>query len=92
MIPLQRVLRFSDFEAPSASLGRWLRENFPALYEKYQNKKILHIDGKAVRAASRKSEGEKTIYHLNAMFKGKSVEIKIKRVEEKENEITCLTI
>lgn len=85
-----RVLRLTDFEALSASLGEWLRESFPAVYEKYQNRKVLHIDGKAVRAASEKSKGEKPIYHLNAMYEGGSIGVEIKRVGEKENEISCL--
>ena len=54
------------------------------------DKKVLHIDGKAVRAASEKSKGEKPIYHLNAMYEGESVGVEIKRVGEKENEISCL--
>ena len=85
-----RVLRFTDFEALSASLGEWLRGNFPAIYEKYQNRKVLHIDGKAARGASEKSKGESPVYHLNAMYEGESVGIGIKRVGEKENEISCL--
>lgn len=85
-----RVLRYTDFEVLSASLGEWLRGNFPSIYEKYQDKKVLHIDGKAVRAASEKSKGEKPVYHLNAMYEGGSVGVEIKRVGEKENEISCL--
>ncbi len=85
-----RVLRFTDFEGLSGSLGEWLRGNFPEIYEKYQDKKVLHIDGKAAKAASEKSNGEKPIYHLNAMYEGESVGVEIKRVGEKENEISCL--
>lgn len=85
-----RVLRYTDFEALSGSLGEWLRGNFPEIYEKYQDKKALHIDGKAVRGASEKSEGEKPIYHLNAMYEGGTVGVEIKRVGAKENEISCL--
>ena len=85
-----RVLRFTDFEKLSASLGEWLKESFPTVYEKYMDKKVLHIDGKAVRAASEKSKGEKSIYHLNAMYEGESIGVGIKRVGEKENEISCL--
>lgn len=85
-----RVLRFTDFEALSGSLGKWLRENFPEIYEKYQDRKVLHIDGKAVRGASEKSKGEKPVYHLNAMYEGGTVGVEIKRVGEKENEISCL--
>lgn len=57
-----RVLRFTDFEALSISLGEWLKGNFPEVYEKYKDKKVLHIDGKAVRAASERSKGEKPVY------------------------------
>lgn len=85
-----RVLRFTDFEALSASLGEWLRGSFPDIYEKFQDRKVLHIDGKAVRAASEKSKGEKPVYHLNAMYEGESIGVEIKRVGEKENETTCL--
>lgn len=85
-----RVLRFTDFEKLSGSLGEWLRENFAEIYERYQDKKVLHIDGKAVKAASEKSNGERSIYHLNAMYEGESIGVEIKRVGEKENEITCL--
>lgn len=60
-----RVLRYTDFKALSSSLGEWLRENFTEVYEKYQDKKALHIDGKAVRGGSEKSKGEKPVYHLN---------------------------
>lgn len=85
-----RVMRFTDFDMLSVSLGEWLRGNFPVVYERYQDKKVLHIDGKAVRAASEKSKGEKPVYHLNAMYEGESIGVVVKRVGEKENEISCL--
>ena len=85
-----RVLRFTSFENLSSSLGEWLRGNFPETYEKYGGHKILHIDGKASRAASEKGRGEKSVYHLNAMYEGESIGLEIKRIGEKENEISCL--
>lgn len=85
-----RVLRYTDLEALSSSLGEWLRENFAEVYEKYQDKKALHIDGKAVRGGSEKSKGEKPVYHLNAMYEGGTIGVEIKRVGEKENEISGL--
>lgn len=85
-----RVLRYTDFGALSSSLGEWLKGNFPEVYEKYQDKKALHIDGKAVRGASEKSKGEKPVYHLNAMYEGGAIGVGIKRVGEKENEISGL--
>lgn len=85
-----RVLRYTDFGALSSSLGEWLKENFPEVYEKYQDKKALHIDGKAVRGAGEKSKGERPVYHLNAMYEGGAIGVEIKRVGEKENEISGL--
>lgn len=85
-----RVLRYTDFKALSSSLGEWLKENFTEVYEKYQDKKALHIDGKAVRGGSEKSKGEKPVYHLNAMYEGGTIGVEIKRVGEKENEISGL--
>lgn len=85
-----RVLRYTDFGALSSSLGEWLKGNFPEVYERYQDKKALHIDGKAVRGASEKSKGEKPVYHLNAMYEGGAIGVGIKRVGEKENEISGL--
>lgn len=85
-----RVLRYTDFKALSSSLGEWLRENFTEVYEKYQDKKALHIDGKAARGGSEKSKGEKPVYHLNAMYEGGTIGVGIKRVGEKENEISGL--
>lgn len=61
-------------------MGEWLKGNFPETYEKYKDKKVLHIDGKEVRAASEKSKGEKPVYHLNGMYEGGTVGIEIKRV------------
>lgn len=38
-----RVLRYTDFEALSGSLGEWPGRNFPEIYEKHQDKKALHL-------------------------------------------------
>lgn len=85
-----RVLRFVSFDRLSASLGEWLVKTFPDICEKNMGLKILHVDGKAVRGASEKSNGERPVYHLNAMYEGESIGVAMKRVGEKENEISCL--
>lgn len=85
-----RVLRFANFEYLSLSLGAWLRENFPDIYAQYAGRKVLHVDGKATRAASEKSKGEYPIYHLNGMYAGGAIGVEVTRVGDKENEITCL--
>lgn len=85
-----RVLRFTNFDNLSASLGEWLMKAFPDICEKNMGLKILHVDGKAVRGAGEKSSGERPVYHLNAMYEGESIGVVMKRVGEKENEISCL--
>lgn len=85
-----RVLRMVSFEGLSASLGSWLAETFPEICRKYGDRKVLHIDGKAVRGASEKGAGESPRYLLNAMYEGESIGLKLREVGEKENEISCL--
>ena len=38
---------------------------------------VLHIDGKAVKAAAAKSEGQNPVYMLNAMYEGVHLSTKI---------------
>ncbi len=85
-----RIMRLTDFEALSKSLDEWLRAAFPQIYTLYNDKKVMHIDGKATRGAYKKSEGCNPIYYLNSMVEGESIGVTVKRVEEKTNEITCL--
>ncbi len=85
-----RIMRMTDFEKLSESLQNWLAAEYPDICERYCGMKILHVDGKAVRAAGEKSRGEKPVYHLNAMYEGESIGVKIERIGEKENEISAL--
>jgi len=85
-----RVLQLVDMEELANHIGQWISDNFPEICKKINGNKVLHVDGKAVRAASKKSEGEQPIYHLNAMYEGESISLNIQRIEEKENEIACL--
>ena len=83
-----RIMRLTDFDKLSEGLGDWLREQYPDMSERIEGKKILHIDGKAVRAAAEKSRGEKPVYVINAMYEGESIGVAAERIGEKENEIT----
>lgn len=85
-----RVIRYTNFDKLSEILNVWLDYYYPEICEKYGKFKILHVDGKAVRAASEKSNGEKPIYLMNAMYEGGSIRVYSKQMEAKENEITCL--
>lgn len=83
-----RIMRLTDFDKLSEGLGDRLREQYPDISERIEGKKILHIDGKAVRAAAEKSRGEKPVYVINAMYEGESIGVAAERIGEKENEIT----
>lgn len=85
-----RVLRYVNFDKLSEILNEWLDCYYPELVNRYGKYKILHVDGKAVKAASEKSNGEKPIYLLNAMYEGGSIRVYSKRIGEKENEISQL--
>lgn len=85
-----RVKQLLNYEKLAKSLGTWLVDAYPATYKKYEDKKVLHIDGKAIRAASGKSKGETPKYVLNSMYEGGSVGVEIQPVGDKGNEISCL--
>lgn len=85
-----RVMRLTDFSCLANSLDEWLQGAFPQVYELYGGRKVMHIDGKAVRGASEKSQGERPIYQLNTMVEGESIGVKTERVGEKTNEAGCL--
>ena len=85
-----RVMRYTNFEELMESLGSWVKQSYPELYERYSDRKVLHVDGKAVRAAREKSNGENPIYLLNAMYAGGSIEVEVDRIDAKHNEITAL--
>ena len=85
-----RVIRYTDFDRLSNILNEWLDCYYPELVKKYGKYKILHVDGKAIRAANEKANGEKQIYLLNAMYEGGSVRVYSRRIGEKENEISQL--
>lgn len=85
-----RMLQMIDFVALSEMLGEWLWAYYPDICERYGDYRVLHADGKAVRGAAAKSEGEKPVYMLNAMYEGESIGVKIRKIGEKENEISAL--
>ena len=85
-----RVLQMTDVEELGRNVGSWIEENFPQACGKIDECRVLHVDGKAVCAAARKSEGEKPVYNMNAMYEGEGISVYVKKVGEKENEITAL--
>ena len=85
-----RIKRLVDFEELSGRLSEWLYSRFSEICRKYETYRVLHVDGKAIRAASAKSEGENPIYILNSMYEGGTVNLYTKRIEDKGNEISAL--
>lgn len=81
-----RVLNITNFDHLGEILTKWLSLNYPELFVKYGGIKVLHVDGKAVKAASAKSDGEKPVYLLNAMYEGQTISLQTKKIGEKENE------
>lgn len=85
-----KVLRLTNFDKLADILNEWLDSYYPEICKKYGKYKILHVDGKAVLASSEKSNGERPIYLLNAMYEGGTIRVYSKQVGEKENEISKL--
>ena len=85
-----RLIQMLDFEAFSEMLGDWLWAYYPEICAKYGEYRVLHADGKAIKGAAAKSSGERPVYMLNAMYEGESIGVKIKKIGEKENEISAL--
>ncbi len=81
-----RIIRMTDFDALSNVLREWLSVHYPEIYKLYNGEKVLHIDGKAVRAATAKSEGQPPVYLLNAMYEGSSISLYTRQIGDKENE------
>lgn len=82
-----RILRITDFDHLANVLSKWLQINYPEIYKEYNGYKVLHIDGKSVRAASEKSKGEAPIYLLNSQYEGSTISVYSKRIGEKTNEL-----
>ena len=68
-------------------LQMWIRNCFPDTRTRFIDMLILHIDGKAIRAASSKQEGGPPRYVLNAMYEGESIGLIIQVIGEKKNEV-----
>lgn len=70
-----RILKMIDFENLADTLSEWLNTYYPEQVIKYNDKKVLHIDGKAVKAATKKSEGEAPVYLMNSIYEGGSISL-----------------
>lgn len=85
-----RVMAMLDFRELAGSLSSFLGECFPAKYAEYGGKRVLRVDGKALRGGTAKSEGEKPVYLMNAMYEGGTISLYSERVGDKTNEIKAI--
>lgn len=85
-----RIIQMIDFKALAEMLGEWLWTYYPDICKRYGEYRVLHADGKAIKGATAKAEGEKPVYMMNAMYEGESIGLKIAKIGEKENEISAL--
>lgn len=81
-----RLKRLLNPKLVAIPLQRWIKTCFPDIRERFNDCFLLHIDGKAVRAASEKQNGEAARYLLNAMFEGESIGLSMLEVGRKKNE------
>lgn len=87
---ISRIMRLINFEYYASCLGDFIVNAYPTKFKKYGGKKVIHIDGKANRAASKKSEGEKPRYLMNSYVEGGSISLYSEEVGDKNNEITAI--
>lgn len=85
-----RVMSMLDFKDLAGSLSTFLSECFPAKYAEYGGKRVLRVDGKALRGGTAKSEGEKPVYLMNAMYEGGTISLYSERVGDKTNEMKAI--
>ena len=85
-----RIIQMIDFKAFAEMLGEWLWTYYPDICKRYGEYRVLHADGKAIKGAAAKSDGEKPVYMMNAMYEGESIGVKLSKIGEKENEISAL--
>lgn len=87
---ISRILRMLDFTMLSELFSNFLQLFYPSTYTKYANKTVTHVDGKAVKAAANKCEGQMVTYMLNSYVEGSSISLESMGIGDKENEISMI--
>jgi len=85
-----RVLRVLDIKELASGFSEFLNIAYPTKYAKYGGKRVLHIDGKAIKAATRKCDGENIVFFMNSMYEGGSISLYSERIDDKSNEISAI--
>lgn len=83
----RRIIAGIDKDQLEECLSIWIK-SFRTLvpYRTKDGKIIISPDGKALRAATKKSEGEFTRYIINAFIAGIGIDLKVHKIEKKSNE------
>ena len=85
-----RILRMLDVQNLASSLSEFLTFKYPEKYAEYGGKKVLHIDGKAIKASTEKCNGQDTVYFMNSMYEGNSISLYSEKIDDKKNEISAI--
>ena len=56
---ISRVYIHTDWNFLTKHLHDWVECNYPGHLKRYQEKKFIHIDGKAIKSSAEKGKGEK---------------------------------
>ena len=85
-----RVLRMINVKNLASGLSNFLSEKYPEKYKKYGGKKVLHIDGKGIKASTNKCGGQDTVYFMNSHYEGHTISLYTEKIDDKTNEITAI--
>ena len=85
-----RVLRMIDVKNLASGLSNFLSEKYPEKYKQYGGKKVLHIDGKGIKASTNKCGGQDTVYFMNSRYEGHTISLYTEKIDDKTNEITAI--
>ena len=85
-----RIMRMLDVKTLASALSVFLTEKYPEKYAEYGGKKVLHIDGKAIKASTEKCNGQNTVYFMNSKYEGHSISLYSEKIEDKKCEISAI--
>ena len=87
---LSLCLRKTDWCTLSDELSVWLDNNFPEVVKKYGGYEMTSIDEKAIKGMTKRVNGGKPRYFMNAQKSGGTISLASREVGEKKNEISEL--
>ena len=79
-----------DVKNLASGLSNFLSEKYPEKYKQCGGKKVLHIDGKGIKASTNKCGGQDTVYFMNSRYEGHTISLHTEKINDKTNEITAI--